>query len=80
MLTIARGTSGADSVEPIAVIRLSLKPALLSPISAENISIQWIVRFDAYSVVDARAQFLLATEVPPVNTGLAGSVIMPVFR
>jgi hypothetical protein len=39
MLTIARGTSGADSVEPIAVIRLSLKPALLSPISAENISI-----------------------------------------
>ena len=39
MLIIARGTSGADSVEPIAIIRLSLKPALLSPISAENISI-----------------------------------------
>jgi hypothetical protein len=39
MLTIAHDTSGAVSVEPIAVIRLSLKPTLLSPISAKNISI-----------------------------------------
>ena len=41
---------------------------------------QWIVRFDAHSGVDGRAQFLVATEVLPVNTRLAGSVIMPVFR
>jgi len=31
-------------------------------------------------ILDDLTQFLLATEVLPVNTRRAGSVIMPVFR
>src|SRR5262245_7767290 len=57
MLTIARCASEANSVEHIAVIRLSLKPALLSPFWLKISAFLSIARRPASSRVDHLGRF-----------------------